>query len=219
MLDAIRSTWVVGRGWHDLRPGTPSELRHHRGAVPHLDAGSTRCGEVMHVMQHALDRFRLHCPGASVADMVQAWARASDIEWNLVWAALQRKGKAGSHNAYRLSDDGRGIFVLEKMPGPGDEVRPTLVTYLRLSTAQQRLFSTREVFTLDELNEWEADAFQFGLNYRFTEYSNDVRRIVRRFGELSKEIYRLRAEASDEKGTGEDTDERADGSTGEGDGR
>lgn len=83
----------------------------------------------MELSAHALYRFREHHPEATSAQARDAWEQGEDVSQELAAAVLCRRPQS-ARDHYRLTLDGRGIFVVK-----GEVV----VTYLRLSVVATKI--------------------------------------------------------------------------------
>lgn len=84
-----------------------------------------------YVTTHALERYRLHHPDAKVPDARFAVNQGTPLDPDFI-QRLTCRGMDWKGSRYISSPDGRGVFVL-------DREYTTVITYLRLNSAQQKV--------------------------------------------------------------------------------
>lgn len=88
------------------------------------------------ITDHALSRFRRHHGTAVRRDVQLALARSTALDHGTVAALTQNRRRDNGDSAYYVTRDRRGVFVVVT-----DEVRHTVVTYLRMGAAQRDLLT------------------------------------------------------------------------------
>jgi hypothetical protein len=96
--------------------------RRHRSEPPTRE--NVRC------TSHALERYRLHQPAATINDVLDAWQWAESVSAELAQTLTGRRLRT-TRDRYRIAPDHRGMFVLsEHHRRSGQWV---LITYLRFT--------------------------------------------------------------------------------------
>ena len=91
-----------------------------------------------YVTAHALDRFAEHHATVNVGHFLGVHEDGIPVEKEDAYWVLVRRWDERPGNTYRLTRDGRGMFVLYLDPYASDHT-PNFVTYIRLApTAQDR---------------------------------------------------------------------------------
>lgn len=91
-----------------------------------------------YVTNHALDRFGEHRSAVSVGHFIGSFEDAIPVEKEDVYWILLRPWDDRQGNMYRLSRDGRGVFVLYQDPDKVDTSSgPVFTTYIRLTPIAQ----------------------------------------------------------------------------------
>lgn len=103
---------------------------------------STRSPHVLdiYVTRHAVDRYRLHHPGADWRDVLDGWDRGTDLEPETA-SALAGRAWSRRGSWYRLTSNRRGLLVVTRSCRR-DGAPFILKTYLRFLESQQRFAET-----------------------------------------------------------------------------